>query len=108
MSDDLEVRTQQIAQDLERREVLHMRNLIHLGIEAEAFLKSSLGQYLQACAKRDREEAMTRLLAADPMNHGQVAAAQTDARIARRALEWLAQAIHAGTAAEHAFIEADA
>jgi hypothetical protein len=71
------------------------------GREVEAFIKTDrIGQYLIDQAKRDLEEAQSKLLEVDPSDAKAIAAIQLDARVANRVSGWLAAAIQNGRDAQ--------
>jgi hypothetical protein len=71
-----------------------------LGIEAEHFLKTPLGQYLIGRCELEERDALETLATADPEDPGAVRAAQFDLRVARQFPRWIRDAIQGGRIAQ--------
>lgn len=72
-----------------------------LGIEVEAFLHSAVGRYLIERAELEREQAIERLIEADPQDTALQLAIRHDIRVAQSIPDWIHQAIHSGKLATH-------
>jgi hypothetical protein len=70
-----------------------------LGVEAETFLSSDLGQYLLGRAELEEQEALRRLSQVDPHDWKAVQAAQQKLSMARLVPGWIRDAIQNGRVA---------
>lgn len=82
-----------------------------IGIEAEKFLESHIGQYLVGCGIQDEEHAIISLLDFNPYDYSTLGELQTalaklqqDVHIARKVQGYLTDAIVKGTQAEEIII----
>ena len=71
-----------------------------LGVEAETFLGSNVGQYLIKRAEEEIEAAYKRLAECDPFDQALVAHLQNKVRVARAVPQWLAECINEGNLSE--------
>jgi hypothetical protein len=71
-----------------------------LGIEAQTFIESNLGRYVVERAERQIDEANMSLSQADPFDPAQIAHLQNKIAVARAAVQWIAEAVNEGYAAE--------
>jgi hypothetical protein len=75
-----------------------------IGGEAEDFLRTDLGKYLQGVAKQEIENSLLQMLSMD----SPCVELHKKAQRARDAMQWIAEAINAGEAAEMQLREKDA
>lgn len=106
--EDLAARTRSLEEQLEARDILGLRSVVTLGMDAQAFMASPLGRYIQARANFDLEAARDALLTVDPTDRSAVAAAQLAALVPSKVLHYIGQCVEEGKNAETQFIEADA
>lgn len=71
-----------------------------IGIEAEQFLRTSVGQYLIGRAELEEREALESLGEVDPENAKAVREAQFRLQVARAVPRWLSDAIQSGRIAQ--------
>ncbi len=69
-----------------------------LGIEAEHFISSPLGQYLVAMAQRDAREAVEEMKTVNPADMETVRSIQTKLNTPDRFIKWLSELIEEGRA----------
>jgi hypothetical protein len=79
--------------------------VVQLGIETEQFLTSKLGRYLIARAESEREEAVQKLVDAEPHDRNKVQACQNRVRLVDMFQQWLADAITEGQAQEKSLVD---
>lgn len=84
----------------EQRDAHGIMATIAFGLDAEAFMGSTLGKYLTAKAQADMANAQEALLTVDPEDARAVRKLQNDAAIASNFLLWLGQAVTAGEIAQ--------
>ncbi|MFZ4856146.1 MAG: hypothetical protein ACOYL3_07090 [Desulfuromonadaceae bacterium] len=77
-----------------------MMSTVRFGIEAEAFIASPLGKYLQQRAESEVVDAVTQLKTVDPCDHAQIVKLQNDIYRAESFTAWLADLITSGWEAE--------
>ena len=70
-----------------------------MGIDAESFLRSSLGQFLTKKAEAEIEAATAELIAADPDDLNANTVLRNQINVARMFLTWLLEGINIGRAA---------
>lgn len=71
-----------------------------IGIQAQQFLESDLGRYLQGCAEQEQQEAMNAFLLMDASDTAAVRRVQLQAAVSSQVITWLAEAIENGDQAE--------
>ena len=86
--------TQQYEQMMSEAEA--MSATVRLGIAAEDFAKSALGQFVAERAEQERAHALEQLAQADPFNAHTIAKLQNRVRAVEAAMRWLGEAIIAG------------
>ena len=74
-------------------------NVARLGIDAEVFAKSDVGQYMISKAQMEIDAEMSALVDADPEDHKLGREIRNKIHVARMFLSWLNEAIQVG---EHA------
>lgn len=79
-----------------------------LGIEAQTFIESNLGKYVIARAEKQIDEANMSLSTADPFDASNIAHLQSKIAVARAAVQWIAEAVNEGYAAENTIHEQEA
>lgn len=79
-----------------------------LGIEAQTFIESNLGKYVIARAEKQIDAANMALSEVDPFDSARVAHLQAKIGVARAAVQWIAEAVNEGYAAENAIHEQEA
>ncbi|MCR4308116.1 MAG: hypothetical protein NUV80_06165 [Candidatus Berkelbacteria bacterium] len=79
-----------------------------LGKEAEVFIQSDLGKYIDGCSKQDMESAKQALLDLDPYAfkdlvelQNKIVSLQTQAKLAMKVIDYFAETINRGKQAEH-------
>ncbi|CAB4211921.1 hypothetical protein UFOVP1419_52 [uncultured Caudovirales phage] len=77
-----------------------MMSVVRFGIEAEAFLASPLGKYLQQRVDAEVVEAVNSLKTVDPCDHAQIVKLQNEIYRAESFSAWLADLITSGWEAE--------
>lgn len=87
-------------------EMQQIRNQIAFGLDAEAFMNSTMGKYLTGKANADIEDALERLKTADPFDPKAIQTLQNEIHRAESFLLWMGQAVTEGENASRAFIEA--
>lgn len=80
---------------------------VKLQFDAEDFVRSDLGRYLVAASDAAREEALDALVTCDPTQAETIRKLQVDYRVASTWLDWIAQAIMEGQAAQQQLTDAD-
>lgn len=79
-----------------------------LGIEAEAFLRSSLGRYMVDRADMEIERAMVELVEADPEDARLNREIRNRIHVAKQIKQWIGEAINSGRVAHENLIEREA
>jgi hypothetical protein len=87
--------TQALQEDLNKK-----METAQIGIEAEAFLNSPVGKYLQKRVKQEIVEAVNKLKTVDPCNSKEITTLQNDIYRAESFNVWLAELIITGREAE--------
>jgi len=82
-------------------------NNARLGVEAEAFLESNLGKHLITRAEHEIETHYKALSETDPFDSARVAHLQNKIKVARAAIQWLAETINEGHVAAQTLIQQD-
>lgn len=82
-----------------------LKQQIDFGFQAEAFLRSEIGQYLVSRAEDDIANAVESLKTADPEDAHSIRAIQNQIKVAETIQYWLADAITAGENAQNQFID---
>lgn len=90
--------------DRERQALLRA---VKLQFDAEDFVRSDVGRYLVACSEAAKTAALDELVACDPTQPETIRKLQVDYRVASTWLDWVAQAITEGLAAQQQLIDAD-
>lgn len=67
-----------------------------MGKDAEAFLKSELGQYITGCAQQEIDEALEELKSVDPGDSKAIRTLQNKIKVAERVPKWLTEVINTG------------
>ena len=75
------------------------------GEAAKLFLQSDLGRHLTARASDDVDEAIEKLIEADPNDSARILALQTEIKVAKQAIIYLTDAIASGDNAMRALHE---
>ena len=83
---------------------LDLTEQITLGLDAEAFLNSKVGQYMQGRAEETAMEAMQSLKTVDPNDSKQVQALQNAVFRAESFMLWINQCMEEGRMAEKSLI----
>ncbi len=89
--------------EVEKADLTAIRGTIAFGLDAQAFMNSTLGRYLTGRANDEREQALEALKDADADNPKEIRKLQNDARCAENFLIWMAQAVAEGENAERSF-----
>lgn len=79
-------------------------SIVELGLDAKKFLESNVGQYIISQAQSEVDEASRKLRAVEPTSVGEIINLQIEARVAERAVLWLAEAIMRGQKTEEQLI----
>lgn len=92
-----------------RRDVQQLERQIARGFDVEAFLKTDIGQYIQARASRELEDAQEALLEVDAGDMAAVRDLQLRGRVAARVLTYFADIVAEAEVAEqqHAQVYAE-
>lgn len=90
------------------RDILGVRKTIAIGMDIEAFMRSTAGQAIAARANMEMENAQDALAEVDPFDGHAVAKAQMAYRVPAAVLSWLGGFVDEGKAAEIQFAAADA
>ena len=69
---------------------------VELGMEAEQFLNSTIGQYVVGCAEKEREIVSELLLQANPDDAMEIRGLQFRAAVALKAVGWLTSVMQDG------------
>jgi len=77
----------------------HLWAQVGLGIDAEAFLKSPVGQHIRQQAMDEVDEAFAEFRDVDPEDPKAIRAIQFKALVAGKALSWLVDMVSAGSQA---------
>lgn len=79
-----------------------------LGKEAELFIQSDLGKYIDGCAKQDSESAKYALLELNPYEftnltdlQNKIVSLQLQAKIAMKVIDYFSETVNRGRQAEH-------
>ena len=91
----------QIAGDMEVRQA-------QLGIDAEVFLRSNLGQYMMERANLEIEEVTMELVNASPSDLETNTTCRNRIGVCNAFKVWLREVVHTGRVAENAILESDA
>jgi hypothetical protein len=87
-------------------EMQQIRNQITFGLDAEAFMQSTIGRYLTGRAHADIEDALERMKTVNPFDGAEVRTIQNEIHRAESFLLWMGQAVTEGENAARSFIEA--
>jgi hypothetical protein len=90
------------------RDVHNLRGRISLGAETEEFMRTSVGQALQARAQQEMQDAFLNFTAVDPTDAKAVMEAQLKYLIPAAVLTWFADIVSDGRHAEEEFRQSDA
>lgn len=71
-----------------------------LGIEAQTFMESTIGRYIISRSEKEIDQCYMQLSSADPFAPAKIAHLQGRISAARAAVQWLAEAVNEGYAAE--------
>jgi hypothetical protein len=85
-----------VSGQFEPAELRDMYATVELGLDAELFLKSPVGQYLLRKAEEERTDALADLVDASPADPEAIRALQSIIKRADSLLFWLHDAIQAG------------
>jgi hypothetical protein len=77
-----------------------MMTAVRFGIEAETFLASPLGRYIQKMVEAEVAEAVDQLKTVDPCDHAQIVKLQNNIYRAESVVAWLSNLITNGWEAE--------
>lgn len=80
---------------------------VEFGMEAKAFLRSPVGQYLIQRAEAEREEAIVELVNTSPRNPGVIEALQSTIKRAESIQYWMAEIIQEATSAQETLLSQD-
>jgi hypothetical protein len=75
----------------------HLRIVAQLGVEAQTFKTSTLGQYLADCAEAESTDALAQLATVDPTSVQEIVALQNQVFRAQSVMTWIEEAIEGGT-----------
>jgi hypothetical protein len=78
---------------------------VELGLDAQAFMRTKLGQYLIGRANEIVEEAVEKLKEADPDDTKAIRDLQNTIRLNESFMYWLADAVTQGQSAEELLIQ---
>ncbi len=73
---------------------------VDIGLEAEQFMQSDMGLYLRGRALKESDEASAALKNVSPKDEEKIIELQIMAKVAEKALVWIAEAIVEGQQAE--------
>ena len=91
----------------EPRKELVLFDAARVGIQAQAFLSTKLGEQIQQRSAEEAEDALIGLGEIDPGDFKEIARLQRQYRTATHALQWLLDMIQDGVLAEEALNEED-
>lgn len=80
--------------------MIEKMGVAHLGIEAEAFLTTPVGQYIQKRAQQEIDDAVDLLKVADPCDHQQITRLQNIIWRGESFNAWFIELINSGWEAE--------
>ena len=91
----------------EDRELTQIQAQIAFGMDVQAFMRSSIGQYLTAKANTEIEAALQALKTADPEDAKAIRTLQNDAKCAENFLLWMGEAVTEGENSQRTYIDSD-
>lgn len=83
-----------------------LQRAIGFGMDVEAFLKSSIGQYLSERGESERSQALEDLAECAPEDSEAIRALQNKVRVVDLIMTWLAETITEGMEAQRQLTEA--
>ena len=91
----------------EDRELTQIRAQIAFGMDVQAFMRSSIGQYLTARANNDVEAALESLKTVDPEDAKAIRKLQNDAKCAESFLLWMGEAVTEGENSQRTYVDSE-
>lgn len=85
----------------------HFVAIARMGIDAETFMRSPVGRFIEGKARAEEADAMELLITADPEDVKLNRELRNQIHVARMFLVWMADAINAGHAAHAQLQEMD-